>query len=152
MAKTASNVEVEQNGNVRLHEESKQFVPGGVHTAIRIIEPPLCIRRAQGAYIWDEDNKRYIDYHAAFAPIILGHCYPAVVDRVIDTIRETDLYGVTTTHLELQLAKKIVEHVPSVEQVLICCTGSEAVDESREPDGRAACRCADFHLAEDPKN
>ena len=126
MAKTASNVEVEQNGNVRLHEESKQFVPGGVHTAIRIIEPPLCIRRAQGAYIWDEDNKRYIDYHAAFAPIILGHCYPAVVDRVIDMIRETDLYGVTTTHLELQLAKKIVEHVPSVEQVLICCTGSEA--------------------------
>lgn len=126
MAKTASKVEVEMNGNVRLHEESKQFVPGGLHTAIRIIDPPLCIRRAQGAYMWDEDNKRYIDYHAAFAPIILGHCYPAVTDRVIDTIRETDLYGVTTTYLELELAKKIVEHVPSVEQVLICCTGSEA--------------------------
>jgi glutamate-1-semialdehyde 2,1-aminomutase len=126
MAKAASKVAVEMNGNVRLHEESKKFVPGGLHTAIRIIEPPLCIRRAQGAYIWDEDNKRYIDYHAAFAPIILGHCYPAVVDRVIDTIRETDLYGVTTTYLELELAKKIVEHVPSVEQVLICCTGSEA--------------------------
>lgn len=125
MAKTASQA-VPVNGNVRLHEESKQFVPGGLHTAIRVIDPPLCIRRAKGAYLWDEDHRRYIDYHAAFAPIILGHCYHSVVERVVDTIRETDLYGVTTTYLELELSKKIVHHVPSVEQVLLCCTGSEA--------------------------
>ncbi len=125
MVKTAPQV-APVNGNVRLHEESKRFVPGGLHTAIRVIEPPLCIRRAKGAYLWDEDDKRYIDYHAAFAPIILGHCFPAVVERVVDTIRETDLYGVSTTCLELELSKKIVQHVPSVEQVLLCCTGSEA--------------------------
>jgi glutamate-1-semialdehyde 2,1-aminomutase len=123
---TARQPEAAKGGNERLHEEAKQYTPGGVHTAIRIASPPLCIRKAQGAYLWDEDGKRYIDYHAAFAPIVLGHCYPAVVERVVETIRQNDLYGVTTNHLEVQLAKKIVEHVPSVEQVLLCCTGSEA--------------------------
>lgn len=126
MVTTVPEIEAVDNANVRLHEEAKIYTPGGVHTAIRVIDPPLCIRRAQGAYLWDEDGKRYIDYHAAFAPIILGHCYPAVVDRVVETVRETDLYGVTTTHLELEFSKKIVEHVTSVEQVLLCCTGSEA--------------------------
>jgi glutamate-1-semialdehyde 2,1-aminomutase len=72
------------------------------------------------------DGKRYIDYHAAFGPFILGHCYPDVVERVVATIRETDLYGISTTELEVELAKKVVAHVPSVEQVLFCCTGSEA--------------------------
>ena len=126
MATTVPGLQITDNGNLRLHEEAKQYTPGGLHTAIRIIEPPLCIRRARGAYLWDEDDKRYIDYHAAFAPIILGHCHQAVVDRVVEAIRETDLYGVTTTHSELDFSKKIVEHVPSVEQVLVCCTGSEA--------------------------
>jgi glutamate-1-semialdehyde 2,1-aminomutase len=125
-AVTAREPEAAKDGNVRLHEEAKEYTPGGVHTAIRIASPPLCIRKAQGAYLWDEDGKRYVDYHAAFAPIVLGHCYPAVVERVVETIRQNDLYGVTTNHLEVELAKKIVEHVPSVEQVLLCCTGSEA--------------------------
>jgi glutamate-1-semialdehyde 2,1-aminomutase len=114
------------DGNARLLDESKLYVVGGLHSNIRIIDPPLCVRRSEGAYIWDENGKRYIDFHAAFAPIILGHCYRPVVERVIETIRESDLYGVTTTYLELELAKKIVRHVPSAEQVLLCCTGTEA--------------------------
>lgn len=121
--KTASD---SVSANVTLREEAKRYVPGGLHTSIRMIEPPLCVRRAKGAYIWDEDGKRYIDYHAAFAPIILGHCYPQVVDRVTTVIQDADLYGVSTTYLELELAKKIVSHLPSVEKVLLCCTGSEA--------------------------
>lgn len=126
MVTTAPKADTEVNGNVRLHEEAKIYTPGGQHTAIRIIDPPMCVRRAEGAYLWDEGDKRYIDYHAAFAPIILGHCYPAVVDRVVDAVRRNDLYGVSTTEGELALSKKIVEHVPSVEQILLCCTGSEA--------------------------
>jgi glutamate-1-semialdehyde 2,1-aminomutase len=114
------------SGNHRLLEEASAYTPGGVHTSIRIIDPPLCVRRAQGAYIEDLDGKRYIDYHAAFGPFILGHCYPEVVERVVEAIRETDLYGISTTEMEVALAKKIVGHVPSVEQVLFCCTGSEA--------------------------
>ncbi len=115
-----------ESGNARLLEEASAYTPGGVHTSIRIIDPPLCVRRAEGAYIEDVDGRRYIDYHAAFGPFILGHCYPDVVERVVAAIRQTDLYGVSTTELELALAKKVVEHVPSVEQVLLCCTGSEA--------------------------
>jgi len=114
------------DANVRLLEESSEYVPGGLHTAIRITDPPLCIRRAKGAYIWDVNDRRYIDYHAAFAPIILGHCHPNVTDRVIQSIQTNDLYGVGTTESELELSKKIIKHVPSVEQVLLCCTGSEA--------------------------
>jgi glutamate-1-semialdehyde 2,1-aminomutase len=114
------------SANRALIEEAKHYVPGGLHTSIRMIEPPLCVRRAKGAYLWDEDGKRYIDYHAAFAPVILGHCYSQVVDRVAETVREADLYGVSTTYLELALAKKIVAHLPSIEKVLLCCTGSEA--------------------------
>jgi glutamate-1-semialdehyde 2,1-aminomutase len=117
---------VEGDANARLMFESARFVPGGVHTAIRVVDPPLCIRRAKGAYLWDENGKRLIDYHAAFSPIILGHCHAAVVERVVQTIRATDLYGVSTTELELEISRKIVEHVPSIEQVLLCCTGSEA--------------------------
>jgi glutamate-1-semialdehyde 2,1-aminomutase len=126
MAISAMAHDTQANGNIRLLEESAKYVPGGLHTAIRIIDPPLCIRRSQGAYIWDVDDNRYTDHHSAFSPIILGHCYPAVVDRVVETIRETDLYGVSTTEPELELSKKIIECVPSVEQVLLCCTGSEA--------------------------
>lgn len=126
MTVTESNLQTTLSGNHRLHDEAKQYTPGGLHTAIRIIDPPVCIRRARGAYMWDEDGKRYIDYHAAFAPIILGHCHQGVVDRVVEAIQTTDLHGISTTRLELDFSRKIVEHVPSVEQVLVCCTGSEA--------------------------
>lgn len=126
MATEAARRHNQKSANTALIEEAAVYTPGGLHTAIRIMEPPLCVRRAQGAYIWDVDDKRYIDYHAAFAPIILGHCHPAVVERVSSTIRSTDLYGASTNELELELSKKIVSLVPSVEQVLLCCTGSEA--------------------------
>ncbi len=126
MATTATRLHNQKSTNVALIEEASEYTPGGLHSAIRIMDPPLCVRRSQGAYIWDMDDKRYIDYHAAFAPIILGHCYPAVVDRVSETIRSNDLYGASTNELELDLSKKIVAVVPSVEQVLLCCTGSEA--------------------------
>jgi glutamate-1-semialdehyde 2,1-aminomutase len=105
---------------------ASQVTPGGVHTSIRRIEPQLSFARAQGAYIYDVDGNRYIDYHAAFGPFILGHCYPAVTERVSETIRDVDLFGVGATELEVALAKKIVQHVPSAEKVLFCNAGSEA--------------------------
>ena len=49
------------SGNLTLREEAQQYAPGGRHTSIRMIEPPLCVRSAKGAYVWDEDGKRYID-------------------------------------------------------------------------------------------
>lgn len=109
-----------------LLERASAVAPGGVHTSIRRIEPQLSFVKGEGAYIYDADGNRYIDYHAAFGPFILGHCYPSVVEQVREVIGETDLYGVGATELEASLAEKIVQHVPSAEKVLFCNAGSEA--------------------------
>ena len=109
-----------------LFAEAEAYAPGGVHTSIRNIEPRLVFNRAEGARIWDVDGNEFIDYHAAFGPFILGHVHPVVVARVEEALWETDLYGVGATPQEIALAKKVVEHVPSIEQVLFTNAGSEA--------------------------
>lgn len=109
-----------------IYEESRKYTPGGVHTSVRNVEPPFVFVKGEGAYIYDADGKKYIDYQAAFGPFILGHNYPYVNNKVIEAIGRTDLYGVGTTDLEVDLARKICKHVPSSEQVLFCNSGSEA--------------------------
>jgi glutamate-1-semialdehyde 2,1-aminomutase len=107
-------------------DEAAKVVPGGVHSGRRKLEPPMCVKRAHGAYVEDVDGNRFIDYHAAWGVILLGHSYPYVVDRVSEAIRERVMFSVGTTESELALSQKIVEHVPSVEQVLFCGSGSES--------------------------
>jgi glutamate-1-semialdehyde 2,1-aminomutase len=74
----------------------------------------------------DVDGNSYIDYHAAYGAIMLGHSHPAVNERVKATIDEQVLFGVGTTGLEAQVAEKIVQHVPCAEQAVMCGSGSEA--------------------------
>ncbi|WP_127579344.1 aspartate aminotransferase family protein [Paenibacillus koleovorans] len=112
--------------NTQLHEESKKYTPGGVHTSIRNVDPFLVFTKGEGAYIYDADGKKYIDYQAAFGPFILGHNHSYVNGKVIEAIGRTDLYGVGCTDLEVELARKICKHVPSADQVLFCNSGSEA--------------------------
>lgn len=109
-----------------LLDRAMTVTPGGVNTARRKIDPPLCIRRGRGAYLEDLDGNRYIDYHAAYGAILLGHSRAEVNDRVRATIDEQVLLGVGTTELEVQLAEKIVQHVPCAEQAVMCGSGSEA--------------------------
>jgi glutamate-1-semialdehyde 2,1-aminomutase len=109
-----------------LLENASLVTPGGVNTARRKIDPPMCLRRGQGAYVEDLDGNRYIDFHAAYGAILLGHCDPRVNDLVKSTIDEQVLFGVGTTELEVQVAEKIVEHVPCAEQAVMCGSGSEA--------------------------
>ncbi len=109
-----------------LYAASERHTPGGVHTANRYIPEKMVFTRAAGQYIWDADGTRYVDYHAAFGPFILGHAHPEVNRRVIDTIQQTDLFGVGTTDLEVALCDKLVQHVPAVEAALLCNSGSEA--------------------------
>ncbi|WP_135553862.1 aspartate aminotransferase family protein [Paenibacillus cymbidii] len=112
--------------NKELQEESKLYTPGGVHTSIRNVDPFPVFVRGEGAYIYDADGKKYIDYQAAFGPFILGHNHPYVNGKVIEALGRTDLYGVGCTELEVEAARKITTHVPSAEQVLFCNSGSEA--------------------------
>jgi glutamate-1-semialdehyde 2,1-aminomutase len=103
-----------------------QVTPGGVNTARRKIQPALCVKRGHGAYVEDLDGNRYIDYHAAYGAILLGHSHPAVSQRVHQAVDDQVLFGVGTTELEVRVAEKIVEHVPCAEQAVICGSGSEA--------------------------
>lgn len=109
-----------------LLETAARVIPGGVNTCRRKSNPRLCFRRGRGAYLEDLDGRTYIDYHAAYGAILLGHSHPAVTARVAAAIEETVLFGVGVTEGEVALAEKLVEHVPSVEQVVVCNSGSEA--------------------------
>lgn len=110
----------------KLYEEALRYTPGGVHSATRNLEPHLILKKGEGAYIYDADGNKFIDYQAAFGPYILGHNHPYVNNKVIEALSRTDMFGTGTTDLEIELARKICQHVPSSEQVLFCNSGSEA--------------------------
>lgn len=112
--------------NKQLIEESGCYTPGGVHSAIRKLKPVMAWKSGEGAYLWDIEGKRYIDYNAAWGAIVLGYKYPEVQQAVKDAVDEYDLYGTGTTPLEVKFSKDVCKHVPSVEKVLVCTSGSEA--------------------------
>jgi len=114
------------NESARLLQEAARYIPGGVNTARRNIDPPVCLRRGAGPYVEDIAGNRYLDFHGAYGAVFLGHSHPGVVQRVRATIEEAVLFGVGVTEGEVLLAEKIVQHVPSAEQVLLCLSGSEA--------------------------
>jgi glutamate-1-semialdehyde 2,1-aminomutase len=109
-----------------LLQRAAAVIPGGVNTCRRRSRPALCVRRAHGASFEDHDGRRYIDYHAAYGAILLGHSYPAVVDRVAAATRDTVLFGLGVTEGEVALAGKLARYVPSIEQSVVCNSGSEA--------------------------
>jgi glutamate-1-semialdehyde 2,1-aminomutase len=109
-----------------LLDRASTVIPGGVNTCRRRSDPRLCFARGAGAYLWDLEGRRYVDYHAAYGAILLGHSHPAVVERVSRAIEDRVLFGVGVTEAEVELARKIVEHVPSAEQAVVCNSGSEA--------------------------
>ncbi|MFN8497424.1 MAG: aminotransferase class III-fold pyridoxal phosphate-dependent enzyme [Anaerolineae bacterium] len=101
-------------------------MPGGVNSTIRAIEPPIVVTRAEGARLYDADGGSYIDYHAAFGPVILGHCHPDVTRAVAETAATLDLVGIGATEAEARLAEAICRHVPSAQRVAFCNSGTEA--------------------------
>jgi glutamate-1-semialdehyde 2,1-aminomutase len=101
-------------------------IPGGVNTCRRRSSPPLCFTRGAGAHVYDADGRRYVDYHAAYGAILLGHADPGVDERAAAAARRGVLFGVGVTEDEVELARLIARHVPSVEQSVVCTSGSEA--------------------------
>jgi glutamate-1-semialdehyde 2,1-aminomutase len=106
--------------------EAARWIPGGVNSARRRGSYPLCVRTAEGAYIEDMEGRRYLDYHAAYSAINLGHGYPAVTEAVRAAIGDGNLYGLGVTEGEVGVAKKLAEHVPAIEKSIVCNSGSEA--------------------------
>ncbi len=110
-----------------LQQRAQQVVPLGVNSNFRYWGDgaTLYLKKAKGAYLWDVDGKRYIDYRLAFGPIILGHSYDDVDTRVIEEIQLGTLAAMTY-ELEVALIEKIVEMCPAVEMARLACSGTEA--------------------------
>jgi glutamate-1-semialdehyde 2,1-aminomutase len=110
-----------------LFERAKQTIPYGVNSNFRYWgnDNTLVIKRGQGAYIWDADDRRYIDYRLGFGPVILGHGYEPVVERVANAIKEGTIFA-WTTPLEIEVAEQI-KRLTGVDKVRLTNTGTEAV-------------------------
>lgn len=114
-----------------LHKQALDVIVGGVNSPSRSfravgMEHPVFMKKAKGPYFWDEDGHRYIDYLAAFGPIILGHAHPRVTEAIQKTAETGVLYG-TPTEKEIRLARMLREAIPSCEQIRFVNSGTEAV-------------------------
>ena len=112
-----------------LFERSKKIIPGGVNSPVRAFKAvggtPRFVQRAQGAYFWDADGKRYIDYIGSWGPMILGHGHPAVLDAVQKAMMDGFSFGAPTER-EVELAEEIIKLVPSIDMLRLVSSGTEA--------------------------
>jgi glutamate-1-semialdehyde 2,1-aminomutase len=115
--------------NQALFDRARQLIPGGVNSPVRAFRAvggtPRFVERAQGAYFWDANGQRYIDYIGSWGPMILGHGHPAVVDAVQRAVTEGFSFGAPTER-EVELAQAIIDLVPSIEMVRLVSSGTEA--------------------------
>ncbi len=112
-----------------LFERAKQLMPGGVNSPVRAFRSvqldPLFIAAGRGSKIKDVDGNEYIDYVGSWGPLILGHAHPEVIEAVKKTAEKGTSFG-APTELEVRIAEKIIEMVPSVEMVRMVNSGTEA--------------------------
>ncbi|HYN01773.1 MAG TPA: glutamate-1-semialdehyde 2,1-aminomutase [Vicinamibacteria bacterium] len=112
-----------------LFARAKAVIPGGVSSPVRAFKAvggtPLFVARAEGARFWDEDGRSFVDYVGSWGPMILGHAHPAVLEAIRDAASRGTSYGAPCA-LEVELAERIVRHVPSVEKVRFVSSGTEA--------------------------
>ncbi len=115
--------------NLALFERAKQLIPGGVNSPVRAFRAvggtPRFVKRAQGAYFWDANDTRYIDYIGSWGPMILGHGHPAVVEAVQKAVLDGFSFGAPTER-EVELAEAILKLVPSMDMVRLVSSGTEA--------------------------
>ncbi len=110
-----------------LQKRAQKVLPLGVNSNFRYWGEGITpyVQKAKGAYLWDVDGRRFIDYRMAFGPIILGHSYDEVDRRVMDEIQNGVLFAMTS-ELEVEVAELITEMAPAVEMVRFACSGTEA--------------------------
>src|SRR5687767_15536180 len=110
-----------------LQKRAREIMPLGVNSNFRFWGDEITpyVEKAKGAYLWDVDGTKYIDYRLAFGPIILGHSYDEVDRKVIEEIQKGILFAMTS-ELEVSVAEMIIEMAPAVEMVRFACSGTEA--------------------------
>ena len=117
------------NKNLSLFEQSQTLIPGGVNSPVRAFGSvggtPIFFKKGLGSRLWDENDKEYIDYINSWGPMILGHANPEVLDAVKQASQNSLSFGAPTSR-ELAIAEEIIKLVPSIEQVRLVSSGTEA--------------------------
>jgi len=112
-----------------LFQEAQNYIPGGVNSPVRAFKSvggtPVFVKKAQGAYLYDEDGREYVDYINSWGPMILGHTHPMVLEAVKNQLKKGFSYG-TPTELETEIARLIVENVPNIDKIRMVNSGTEA--------------------------
>ena len=115
--------------NDSLFERARQSIPGGVNSPVRAFGSvggsPRFMKKAQGPYMWDEDDRRYIDYICSWGPMILGHNHPDVIRAVHEAVDMGLTFGCATQR-EILIAEEIKKLIPSIEEVRLVSSGTEA--------------------------
>ncbi|OOY80170.1 glutamate-1-semialdehyde 2,1-aminomutase [Solemya velum gill symbiont] len=113
----------------KLFAGAQQHIPGGVNSPVRAFKGvggnPVFFEKAEGAYVFDADGNRYIDYVGSWGPMILGHAHPDVIKSVVDTVSNGLSFG-APTEIETQMAERVCELVPSMDMVRMVSSGTEA--------------------------
>jgi len=115
--------------STKLFNRAQSIIPGGVNSPVRAFNGvgggPLFIQKAQDAYIYDVDDKKYIDYVGSWGPMILGHNHPAIKKAVIEAAENGLSFG-APTEIEITMAEKVQQLVPSMQQIRMVSSGTEA--------------------------
>src|SRR5687768_3224338 len=113
----------------QLFERAQARIPGGVNSPVRAFRAvggtPLFMERAAGAYLWDAEGRRYVDYVGSWGPMVAGHTHPAVVEAVQEAASRALSFGAPTQG-EVELAEAILRLMPAIEQVRLVSSGTEA--------------------------
>ncbi|NOU70646.1 glutamate-1-semialdehyde 2,1-aminomutase [Paenibacillus sp. LMG 31458] len=122
---------MERKQSEQLYQEALKHIVGGVNSPSRSFKAvgggaPVFMKRGQGAHFWDVDGNRFIDYLAAYGPIITGHAHPHVTEAICRAAQNGTLYG-TPTELEIEFAKMLKSAIPSLDKVRFVNSGTEAV-------------------------
>ena len=117
------------NTSEQLFERARQHIPGGVNSPVRAFKAvggtPVFIERSEGAYVFDSQGKRYIDYVLSWGPMIMGHNHPAVREAVVQQSEKGLSFG-APTELEIELAERICSIMPNMDMVRMVNSGTEA--------------------------
>lgn len=112
-----------------LFRQAQKVIPGGVNSPVRAFKgvggEPLFFKKGEGAYLIDEDNRKYIDYVGSWGPLILGHCHPTILKAVETVLHQGMSFG-APVELEIKLAEKIISLMPSIEKIRMVNSGTEA--------------------------
>ena len=112
-----------------LFAAAKQYIPGGVNSPVRAFKAvggdPIFVKEAKGAYLYDEDGNKLIDYIASWGPLILGHAYAPVIDAIVEKAQKGTSFGMPT-EIETQLAKLAITMVPNIDKIRFVNSGTEA--------------------------